>query len=282
MAIALTNMCLIYAEILVVWVNLNLQQCTLTCSRILKRRVQSNWGWDGIDMDKKLQETIRSFDRFAEKYEKSQFGRLEKGGVLHSFMEHFISKVKRLDESPILDAGCGWGKCISYLAERGYYVVGVDLSAKMLKLAKTTKKEKSIFFELCKMDLKHPAFRNEVFRGVWSCASIHYVHPKELEATLKEFSRILLPGGMLFIGTGYLYDFKLFFAATLQYLKNRVRGKEWCFREIRTKLGQFTYLYSLRDLKSALSRLGGTIIRESVDRGKPVAFADLLFRKGFG
>src|SRR5579872_1999843 len=54
----------------------------------------------------------------------------------------------------VLDLACGTGSQVFWLAERGYHVVGVDINAKMLKIAQAKAKRAKLKIELMKGDMR--------------------------------------------------------------------------------------------------------------------------------
>ena len=49
------------------------------------------------------------------------------------------------------------------------------------------------------MDLRKISFPNELFDGIWACASLLHLERTEVPAVLSVFHRILKPGGIIFI-----------------------------------------------------------------------------------
>ena len=74
-------------------------------------------------------ETIDSYNRFAEQYAEQWCPR-PPAALLERFLTLLPSK------SVVLDAGCGPGHHASYLADQGHDVIGVDLSPRMLGIAR--------------------------------------------------------------------------------------------------------------------------------------------------
>lgn len=99
----------------------------------------------------------------------------------------------------ILDVGCGTGNFSLKLARKGCQVTGIDLSEKMLSLARKKAKEEGLPVIFCLMDAADLQFRNETFDGVISMTSFEFM--EEPEKTMKEMLRVLKKGGSLLIGT---------------------------------------------------------------------------------
>ena len=101
--------------------------------------------------------------------------------------------------SAILDVGCGSGYIASILESKGYHVTGIDISSKILDLAKANSPH-SIFF---KMDMKRLNFPNESFDCVVCLYSIFHVPRRYHLGILKRFRRVLRSKGLLAVHMGW-------------------------------------------------------------------------------
>ncbi len=100
----------------------------------------------------------------------------------------------------VLDAGCGAGLLTADLVQRGYFVHGVDVSSKMLEVARRNMKEHDLpadRWELACTDVVSAAFPDGCFDGVAALGFLQY-QTDEL-AALRELHRILRPGGVLVV-----------------------------------------------------------------------------------
>ncbi len=133
--------------------------------------------------------TINWYNRFAEIYAErvANFAPIE---ALDQFTQHI--KPGGL----ILDAGCGPGRDSRLLTERGFNVIGVDLSKELLKIAKRMN-PKTRF--IC-ADIRELPFKDNYFDGVWcSAVLLHFETIEDVKKALKEMYRVLKPGGIIFI-----------------------------------------------------------------------------------
>jgi 2-polyprenyl-3-methyl-5-hydroxy-6-metoxy-1,4-benzoquinol methylase len=93
----------------------------------------------------------------------------------------------------ILDAGCGSGRDTLAFHNKGYDVVSIDASAKMVELAKLL--------------TGRPVFRMrfqeiqwvEEFDGIWACASLLHVPKIEMDEVWRRLINALKPGGAWFM-----------------------------------------------------------------------------------
>ena len=97
-------------------------------------------------------------------------------------------------EAAVLDLGCGAGVPVTrLLADSGFAVTGVDVSAKQLELARTNVSEVTFL----KADMTEVVFGPESFAAVVAFHSIIHVPRAEHPALLENIHRWLRPGGVL-------------------------------------------------------------------------------------
>ena len=114
-------------------------------------------------------------------------------------MQDLIAKNLLINKNQlILDAGCGQGLVSTYLSKKyGCKIVGITIvpfeveSAK--KVAKNLDVESKVEYYL--MDYSNTTFRDNHFDAIYTIES--FVHSPEAKKTLREFLRILKPGGRL-------------------------------------------------------------------------------------
>lgn len=105
-----------------------------------------------------------------------------------SLLRKYLPKKSNLQ---ILDAGCGTGSALKYLATFGD-VIGVDLSDEALVYAKKRGKVK-------KADVASLPFKNESFDLVFCIQVLYHAWVEDEEEVLSEFNRVLKKGGILLI-----------------------------------------------------------------------------------
>ena len=97
-------------------------------------------------------------------------------------------------EAAVLDLGCGAGVPVTrWLADRGFAVTGVDVSAKQLELARTYVPDGTFI----KADMTEVDFGPESFDAVVAFHSVIHVPRTEHPALLESIHRWLEPGGAL-------------------------------------------------------------------------------------
>ena len=93
----------------------------------------------------------------------------------------------------ILDVGCGTGLFLPSLAERAQLVVGVDLSAEMLRGVR----ERAGAAELVQADADHLPFPDRSFDAVVAITLLQNM--PDPERTVRELARVMRPGGTLIV-----------------------------------------------------------------------------------
>ncbi len=79
--------------------------------------------------EEKIRQTIKTYNDYAKEYYNIHNNPEE----IKSMLEFFI---KNLKGKKILDAGCGPGRDSKYFTQKGFQSVGIDLSEKLLEIAK--------------------------------------------------------------------------------------------------------------------------------------------------
>lgn len=116
-------------------------------------------------------------------------------------MHELLAKSLRITRNQIiLDAGCGQGIVSTYLAKKyGYKIIGITIVPfeidKAKRLAEKLGVSSNVEYHL--MDYSNTNFEDNKFGAVYAIES--FVHSLDPKATLKEFFRILKPGGRLVI-----------------------------------------------------------------------------------
>jgi len=157
-------------------------------------------------------------------------------------LEYFVKLLP--EEARILDAGCGAGVPVAkFLVERGFSVTGIDISTKMLEIARKQVPEAK-FIE---GDMTKFSWPDESFHGIVSLYAIIHVPREKHEQVFQNFYRLLRPNGILFLCTGaraHLEGVKMFWShpspeKSLSWLRNA--GFEIIRDEILVRGGEKQY-----------------------------------------
>lgn len=95
----------------------------------------------------------------------------------------------------ILELGCGVGQNCNYLKEKGFDVVGVDLSEEILKEAR--KRFPGVGF--WKSDARKLCVDSNSFDAVFAIGLFHHLNAEEQKQTVSEIKRVLKKNGVAFV-----------------------------------------------------------------------------------
>ncbi len=111
----------------------------------------------------------------------------------------FITQVLKLKKgSYILDLCCGQGRHSVRLAEKGFYVIGLDYSEELLKLVPEHDSKAKLWF--VKGDMRNIPFCKDMFDAVINLfTSFGFFSDKENLQTLKSMASVLKPKGKLLL-----------------------------------------------------------------------------------
>jgi SAM-dependent methyltransferase len=128
--------------------------------------------------------TRATYDEVAPQYHRRN------GGVFPGLDEELDDFCRPLPEgAQVVDLGCGPGRDLGLLQQRGLRAYGVDLSMGMLRTSGLT--------GVVRGDLRALPIRTGCLDGIWCQAALLHVPLAEVPGTLAEFIRVLRPGGVL-------------------------------------------------------------------------------------
>ena len=166
---------------------------------------------------------VRSaYDVAAEDYVSSFVNDLADLPVDRAILDAAVEQI--VQNGLVLDLGCGPGQIAHYLADRGAHVVGLDLSAQMLRLAPHHPATDYV----CG-DMRLLPFRSGSFSAMVAFYSIQHLARPALPSLLIEISRVLAPGGLLVVaahlGVGETY-IEEFLGHQVQRVGGTLYGKD--------------------------------------------------------
>ncbi|MCK4410428.1 MAG: GNAT family N-acetyltransferase [Candidatus Eisenbacteria sp.] len=100
----------------------------------------------------------------------------------------------------VLDAGCGPGVMVEWFLTQGAEVVGVDVSANMLKLTRQRVGDAAVL-HVADLEQPMPFLADSSFDVILSSGTLGYV--RDWLALFREFSRVLRPGGCVVFSVGH-------------------------------------------------------------------------------
>lgn len=135
----------------------------------------------------------------------------------------------------LLDVGCGTGRFIRFFGEKGYYVIGTEITTEMLSQARELGLPKRSALVL--IDGVSIPVRDESVDMIWCCAVLRYslfVSNPVYKEIAKEMYRVLKPGGLvvnieMYVDTSpetFTHDFEqVGFATKDQRVLQRYEGR---------------------------------------------------------
>ena len=133
-----------------------------------------------------MSNTLTYYNENAQEY----FNNTVKGNMQLSY-DKFLKYIPK--NSYILDFGCGSGRDSKYFLDQGYRIKAIDGSIELCLIAEkylNHKVENMYFSELND---------NNVYDGIWSCASILHINKKEFIGILKKMVTALKKEGIMYI-----------------------------------------------------------------------------------
>jgi ubiquinone/menaquinone biosynthesis C-methylase UbiE len=129
---------------------------------------------------------VNTYDIIAEDYNKVF-------GNDMSDKEYIDKFLREVNKGRILDVGCGVGNLTKYIKDKGFEVLGIDLSNNMLKIAK--ERFPDVEFKLMDMtDIKLP---KNSFDALFVAYSLFHLPPNKIENTAKGFVELLNSKGKI-------------------------------------------------------------------------------------
>ena len=159
----------------------------------------------------------------------------------------------------ILDVGCGTGRLCSFVQDKHVDYIGVDISQKMLEVAKRDCAQGK-FLQASMLRLP---FTDHTFDRVFSIAALHHLATAdERLAALRESVRVLKPGGKLYLTVMGLW--------LPRYWKNR----QGAFNEVSlpwikqagVNVDRYYHAFTKRELRRLLRQAGFLLERLSYQR----------------
>jgi len=150
-----------------------------------------------------------TYNEFASVYARAGFSAYS--AKMAELVEAMVSRFKVKIES-ILDVACGDGTFAVEMAKKGYKVTGVDLSAKMLGMARERSGARGAKVELSIGDMRKLGFRNRFDLATSWFDSLNYLlKPEELTRTFKGVAQALRKGGL------FVFDMNTIFGLAFLY-----------------------------------------------------------------
>ncbi|MFG3024308.1 class I SAM-dependent methyltransferase [Streptomyces sp. NPDC048254] len=137
-----------------------------------------------------------SYDTVAADYVERVPPPAEMDPLSRAMLAGFAELVRKAGLGPVADLGCGPGRVTAHLAGLGVSVFGVDLSPKMVGLARHAYPN----LRFTEGSMTALEMRGDELGGILAWYSTHHTPPQWLPDVFAEFHRTLAPGGYLLWG----------------------------------------------------------------------------------
>lgn len=181
------------------------------------------------------------YDQVAEEYATHIFHELEHKPFDRTLLDRFATAVR--DTGRVCDIGCGPGHVARYLHERGVNVLGIDLSPRMVEVARRL--SPGIEFQQGNMAALHVGDR--AWAGIAAFYSIIHIPREEVVDVLREFRRVLRPDGLLLLA--------------FHIGQEVIHADEWWGKPV-----SIDFIFFERPEMESHLRAAGFIIEESIER----------------
>lgn len=109
---------------------------------------------------------------------------------IKNLYEPFLERIEK--GAHILDAGCGSGRDTKYFLDQGYKVSAFDASSEMVKLAS------ALTGEPVETKMFHEMTEENIYDGIWACASLLHVPLQDLQETMQVMNHSLKQGATFY------------------------------------------------------------------------------------
>jgi ubiquinone/menaquinone biosynthesis C-methylase UbiE len=147
-----------------------------------------------MSVDAKTEELRAAHDVLAEFYADRLRDALDQMPVDRAMLGLFCDLTLAADVGiDIADIGCGTGRLVPFLADRGLTPRGTDLSPEMIRVAQRDHPG----FDFSVADLRDLPFDDASLAGVVCWYSLMFLAPDDRPAAFRELARVVKPGGYL-------------------------------------------------------------------------------------
>jgi SAM-dependent methyltransferase len=126
-------------------------------------------------------------------------------GILWSGVTHDLPELS--SGSRVLELGCGNGKTLQVMIQRGWHVTAIDLSRKAVSLSRNVLKGSSAA-EVMVADARSTPIKSNSFDAVFAIHVTGHMYEPDRQEIAREVTRTLKPGGILFFCDFSTGDFR--------------------------------------------------------------------------
>lgn len=149
---------------------------------LLKKKIETYWNWRSTSYELDQAKSVKTVKDW------------------EATINALVAHVKG-ENLKALDVGTGPGQLAFYLAGAGFQVTGIDISPGMIARARQKAKEEGLSCEFRTGDAECLPFENDAFDVVVT-RNLVWTLPNP-QAAIREWHRVLKPGGRIIISDGY-------------------------------------------------------------------------------
>lgn len=172
--------------------------------RMPRRETCREWDTEAAEMEA-YQDFARVYDKFMDNIPYTEWGErldalIRKYGV--SKPERDAEGLLDAERNLVVDLGCGTGTLTEMMYQKGYDLVGVDVSDAMLNIAMEKKEQSGSEILYLQQDMRELELYGTVGTVYCVCDSLNYIlEEEELAAVFSLVNNYLFPGGV------FIFDF---------------------------------------------------------------------------
>jgi 2-polyprenyl-3-methyl-5-hydroxy-6-metoxy-1,4-benzoquinol methylase len=151
-----------------------------------------------------MEHKVDIYDDFASEYADMVAAREEKGIEQEPIIPLFLKILGDVSSLATLDAGCGEGYLSRILAHRGANVTGIDISARLVEIARKKGPEGRITYQVADLSQPLPAYQNH-FDLIVSHLVLNDVF--DYRGFLSTLGSVTRPGGRMVLSMNNPYSF---------------------------------------------------------------------------
>jgi ubiquinone/menaquinone biosynthesis C-methylase UbiE len=206
------------------------------------------------------------YDTQAENYDETRFTD-PLGHHLDVMHKEILENLVDSTPNQLLEVGVGTGRFATWLAQKGFEVVGIDLSKQMLKKAKEKKSRLNVNVSLIRADVHFLPFKKGVFdEGI--CINV-IDHFDDIDGFLKQVRWVIKRKGYFIFNFSNIQSIYLPIAVMIN-----LRGRAM-FKGGKIKSSWFTY----KDIRQMLSKNGFDVTdRKGCFIASPIPFGHQAFK----
>lgn len=165
----------------------------------------------------------------------------------------------------VLDLGCGNGRHLIPLVERGFEVTGLDISEEGLKQAKKRLKQKNLSARLIKGSTTELPFEENNFDSVISVGVLHHGDWNMINESFRETARVLKPEGKFILMVRSKKD-----QPEGEEIKFSDKGRTSIHKGSRYKEDVLQHYFSIQELEELANEYGFDFLEEPDEQKKKV------------